>query len=183
MCRLSTRLIVTISTLALAHTATAAGLPRKAATYESPPPPAYSWTGFYIGATIGGGWSDSDVNYVANDLVSLGHFTNLGGRPPPASIETSGVLGGLQVGYNWQVSPVWLIGAEADINWSGVKGTDSTGGAINIINAPFANTVEEKVKGLAPRGRVWAIYRHPIFWHLSPVGSPTARLNAVVHTS
>jgi outer membrane immunogenic protein len=148
MRRLSTRLIVAISTLALAQMATAADLPVKAPAYEPPPPPVYSWTGFYIGANIGGGWGDRSVDYAANDLVSLSHFISLGGEPPPASIHTSGVLGGLQAGYNWQMGPAWLIGAEADIDWSGVKGSASTGGAIRLINLPFANTVAEKDKWL-----------------------------------
>ena len=153
MRRLSTRLIVAISSFALAQMASAADLPVKAPVYEPPPPPVYSWTGFYIGANIGGGWGDRNVGYAANDLLSLGlflpNFPNLNGAPPPASIHTSGVLGGLQVGYNWQMGSAWLIGAEADIDWSGVKGSASTGGALGqFIFPPFVNTVEEKVEWL-----------------------------------
>lgn len=153
MRRLSTRLIVAISSFALAQMASAADLPVKAPVYEPPPPPVYSWTGFYIGANIGGGWGDRNVGYAANDLLSLGlflpNFPNLNGAPPPASIHTSGVLGGLQVGYNWQMGSAWLIGAEADIDWSGVKGSASTGGALGqFMFPPFVNTVEEKVEWL-----------------------------------
>jgi outer membrane immunogenic protein len=121
------------------------------AVYKAPPPVfGYDpWTGFYIGANIGGGWGDRNVDYAANDLVSFSLFTSLAGAPPPVSINTSGMLGGLQVGYNWQMGPAWLIGAEADIDWSGVKGSVSTNGTIGTI-APFANTVDvaEKVKWL-----------------------------------
>jgi outer membrane immunogenic protein len=150
MLRLSTALVAAASTIAFSQIASAADMPMKAAA--APVAPTYSWTGFYIGANIGGGWGGPNVDYVANDLVSLGLFSpnlpNLGGGPPPASIHTSGVLGGLQVGYNWQMGPAWLIGAETDIEWSGTKGSASTGGALNIIGAPFANTVEEKVEWL-----------------------------------
>jgi outer membrane immunogenic protein len=143
--RLSTRLIVAISTLALAPVAMAADLPLKAPPYQPPPP---SWTGFYIGANIGGVWGDPKVNYEPNDLVSLGLFKSLRGAPLPASIDTSGVLGGLQAGYNWQIGSA-LIGAEADIDWSDAKGSVSREGTIGTI-APFANSVvaADKVKWL-----------------------------------
>jgi outer membrane immunogenic protein len=52
MRRLSTRLIVAISALALAQVAVAADLPLTAPPYQ--PPPIYSWTGFYVGGNIGG---------------------------------------------------------------------------------------------------------------------------------
>jgi outer membrane immunogenic protein len=124
---------------------------------KTPPPPVpapapvFSWTGFYVGANIGGGWGDRNVNYVPNDPLSFSLFFSrfLLGAPPPASIDTSGVLGGLQVGYNWQMGPAWLIGAEADIDWSDARGSTSTNGTIGTI-VPFANTVdvEEKVEWL-----------------------------------
>ena len=146
MRRLSISVMAAVSTIVLTQIAPAADLVRKAPVYV---PPVYNWTGFYVGANIGGGWGDRHVDYAANDLVSFSHFRNLGGEPPPVSINTTSVLGGLQLGYNWQMGPAWLIGAEADLDWSGVKGAASSGGAINIIGAPFANTVEEKVKWLS----------------------------------
>jgi outer membrane immunogenic protein len=99
MRRLSITVMAAASTIAFTQIASAADMVVKA--LPPPPAPVYSWTGFYIGANIGGGWGDRNVNYTANDLVSLGHFISLGGAPPLASINTSGVLGGLQVGYNW----------------------------------------------------------------------------------
>jgi outer membrane immunogenic protein len=91
-------------------------------------------------------WGDPKVNYEPNDLVSLGLFKSLRGAPLPASIDTSGVLGGLQAGYNWQIGSA-LIGADADIDWSDAKGSVSREGTIGTI-APFANSVvaADKVK-------------------------------------
>ena len=37
------------------------------------------------------------------------------------SVGPDGVIGGGQLGYNWQIDPNWLIGAEADIQGSGEK--------------------------------------------------------------
>ena len=74
--------------------------------YYQPGPaynPLYTWTGFYVGINGGGGWGSSQW-----DAVN--------------SFDVSGGLIGGTVGYNWQFGQV-VIGAEADIDWSGIKGT------------------------------------------------------------
>ena len=74
--------------------------------YYQPGPaynPIYTWTGFYVGINGGGGWGSSQW-----DAVN--------------SFDVSGGLIGGTVGYNWQFGQV-VIGAEADIDWSGIKGT------------------------------------------------------------
>jgi outer membrane immunogenic protein len=88
--------------------ATAADL----AIRKAPPAPApvFSWTGFYIGAHVGTGWGTTESEFSA---VSF----------PISQTQTNGFLGGVQGGYNWQVSPWAVIGVEADFSWSGVKGT------------------------------------------------------------
>jgi len=68
------KLLGTIAILAAAAplTAQAADLP-VAPSYKAPimaPAPAYNWTGFYIGASLGGEWEKIDGNFV---------------NPPPAS--------------------------------------------------------------------------------------------------
>src|SRR5215475_6884509 len=65
--------------------------------YRGPPPPVplfYNWTGLYVGGHLGVGWADG------------------GG---------SGFLGGGQVGYNYQISPQWVLGVEADIAGTTIK--------------------------------------------------------------
>ena len=102
----------------------------KAPVYKAPPPVA-SWTGFYVGANLGYGWEDPTVNFNGDNIV--GAFlvnpallfpgaTSLG----PVSFKSKGVLGGLQAGYNWQVSPIWLVGFETDFNWTGINGSGSS---------------------------------------------------------
>ena len=100
-----------------------------------PPPPApiWTWTGFYIGGSVGGKWNDTNV-----DIYPTGCFLNAapngcGGAAPGLSgvaanpirsdsthLGQSRFIGGGQAGYNWQ-SGNWLLGVEGDISWTGLN--------------------------------------------------------------
>ena len=82
-------------------------MPMKAPAYYAP----YSWTGFYVGINGGGGWGNSD-------------WTNAAGST--GSFDVSGGLVGGTIGYNWQASQ-WVFGLEGDIDWSGIRGSTSSG--------------------------------------------------------
>jgi outer membrane immunogenic protein len=113
---------------------------------KAPPPApatASNWTGFYAGANIGGGWGHSNVNYVPNDPASA-ILLAVGAEPNPASFPTAGVLGGLQAGYNWQINSNWLIGAETDFDWSGMRGSGSTNPP-NFVTFPWTATASERL--------------------------------------
>jgi len=103
--------------------------------YKAPPPPppapVYSWTGWYVGGNVGYGWGNSNVDIGANGVVP-----NLfGGGPPftPSNLafsgshsqELEGVIGGGQIGYNYQFSPNGVLGFEADIQASGQRATNN----------------------------------------------------------
>ncbi len=83
-----------------AGAAAAADLPRGPAPYYPPPASVYNWTGFYAGLNLGYEW---------------GTVTNSG-------IDPSGVAGGGQVGYNWQIGQ-FVFGAETDIQASSADDT------------------------------------------------------------
>ncbi|MHB0953092.1 MAG: outer membrane protein [Allorhizobium sp.] len=87
------------------------GLMSPAAAADLSPPmvttPAIDWTGFYLGGHIGAGRSIIDWTY------------DIGGTT--ADHEGDGILGGAQVGYNWQADS-WVFGAEADISATGISG-------------------------------------------------------------
>jgi outer membrane immunogenic protein len=104
MNRLSAVLIAAVATIALTQMASADDRPRKVPAY-TPPPPVYDWTGFYVGANIGGGWGST--------ALSNPPFI---GAPPSASHDSSEVLGGLQLGHNWQLNRNSVIGIETDFN-------------------------------------------------------------------
>jgi len=71
----------------------------------------WSWAGVYYGATIGYG-SGGSTAYVSNNANAHGTDTN----------NPDGVLLGGTIGYNYQIAPTWLIGAEADFSWLGLQG-------------------------------------------------------------
>jgi outer membrane immunogenic protein len=69
-------------------------------------PPVFSWTGCYIGVHVGGAFvADSDS-------------------------DTAGVIGGAQLGCNYQFAPNFVLGIEGDFSGSSLK--DDVGFAIGL---------------------------------------------------
>jgi outer membrane immunogenic protein len=98
--------LATASTVAFAGAAQGAGAP-----------PAFSWTGFYVGVNVGAASHEATTQ----DLNGWG-----GGTPPYVtpwfnSNRTTASYGG-QVGYNWQVSN-FVVGVETDLNYIGSSNT------------------------------------------------------------
>lgn len=93
--------------------------------YKAPPPApvVYNWSGFYIGGNLGYGWGDGRGDRVGNDAPMAGAIA-AGIVPLSFGVKPEGVLGGGQIGYNWQFAERWVLGVEADLQASGVK--DST---------------------------------------------------------
>ncbi len=107
-----------------AAAATDLPMPYKAAPRVVAAAPAvYNWTGFYAGVNLGGGWVDNDNTGTLNALVG-------GGGVFVANAATlasfSGIVGGGQIGYNWQTGHL-VFGLEADIDGSSASGNTSVG--------------------------------------------------------
>jgi outer membrane immunogenic protein len=122
-------LIAAAGLVALAAPALAADMAPAPRAYTKAPPPVvevWNWTGFYIGANVGGVWahtSVTDVNGFAAGAIP-GTVT---------SLNRSGFLGGGQVGYNWQAG-AFVFGLEGDGGWMGFGGqTLLTGTASNTM--------------------------------------------------
>jgi outer membrane immunogenic protein len=77
-----------------------------------------TWTGFYIGAHAGYGFSDSDTEVfpLPNETLFLARGNVL--EPAP-----EGVFGGVQVGYNHQFG-AFVVGVEADLSAGDLDGSD-----------------------------------------------------------
>jgi outer membrane immunogenic protein len=117
-------------------------------SFKAPVPPASNWTGFYFGANVGGGWGKQSVSYSPNDPNSAELFTAInGGGPPSTSFNTSGALAGVQAGYNLQTAPNWLVGLEADIDLSGIKGSGSSSYLVfpTTLALPAASPIDEQI--------------------------------------
>jgi outer membrane immunogenic protein len=90
---------------------------------KAPVAVVYSWTGFYIGGHVGGGWSA----FKGMDPAVPGD--------PWTSVNTSGVLAGGQLGFNYQIGSV-VLGAEGSYAWSNIRVSDggpfAGGGALTV---------------------------------------------------
>jgi outer membrane immunogenic protein len=121
-------LLASAALVAFAGAASAADMPARMATKAVPYVQMYNWTGFYIGANLGYGW--------ARDTAG-GSSTNL-----------NGVIGGGQIGYNWQMNNL-VLGIETDFQGSGQRAS----GTGLVLGVPFS--VSERVRYFGTvRGRL-----------------------------
>jgi opacity protein-like surface antigen len=100
------------------------GLPALAADLSSLRPAAlspatYNWSGVYAGANFGFAFDREDAT------TPLGIFAT----------DPSGVLGGVQLGYNYLFASSWLLGIEGEIDWT------SSAGNTNFNNAAAAASI------------------------------------------
>jgi outer membrane immunogenic protein len=143
------QLALAVSILAVSSAAASAAdlAPR---TYTKAPivAPAFSWTGFYVGANAGGVWENTQTDYSYTsipapappgfqDVFGPGGPLNVGGGSAVSSAIAQGFLptslgdkqagvftAGGQFGYNAQFNQ-YVLGVETDLNWidNGVKTT------------------------------------------------------------
>jgi outer membrane immunogenic protein len=106
--------ILVAAIVVIAQSAAAADLgggPRRSVKDAPYPPPYYerpfSWTGLYVGAHLGYGWSNQDWQFDLSS-VSTGH-------------DGHGSLAGGQIGYNIQVNQ-FVYGIEADASGAWLDG-------------------------------------------------------------
>jgi outer membrane immunogenic protein len=88
-----------------------------AADIVSPAPevtPVFSWTGAYVGLNAGFGGG------------KFKHELPVGGPAPSFNASSNGFVGGVQVGYNYQIDQ-WVVGAEADFQGASIKGETDLG--------------------------------------------------------
>ncbi len=115
-------LIGTVSSMALASAAFAADLPntKAEAPYIPPPPPEFSWTGFYIGGNAGLSGGDFNKNNFLSYYEISESYTDDYGH----SATSRGFSGGGQIGYNYQWPATnFVVGLEADFQGSTLTGT------------------------------------------------------------
>ena len=156
------RMLIGIAALAsfVATGALAADLPMKTPYTKAPAykEPVFNWTGFYLGGNLGYSWGrSSDTSTITN-----GAGTVLLTTPDRSNLD--GVVGGGQIGYNWQMQN-WLWGLEADIQGTGEKGSrDFVCAAVTCLPPaalalnPLTGTLTQKIDWFGTvRGRIGAL--------------------------
>jgi outer membrane immunogenic protein len=103
----------------------------------SPPPaPVYNWTGWYVGGNLGASFGSVKTDFNVSPVTSAGTTNSV--TPPGLGfsdqVYPSGFIGGGQIGYNWQYSPLIVVGLEADF-----QGADEKDSA--TLNNSFSATV------------------------------------------
>jgi outer membrane immunogenic protein len=115
--KLRSAVLAAIASVTVVHVAAAADLggPRRGSLKDRPVVDApvvyerpFSWTGLYIGANVGYGWSDVDWQ----DAIG------------PGSHDGQGWLAGGQIGYNLQTGQL-VFGVEADLSSAWIDGGNS----------------------------------------------------------
>src|SRR3977135_2379342 len=135
---------VSLSLLALDGPAAAADMPLKAPQIQS----VFDWTGFYIGAHAG--YSRGGSTLVWSDPAASA----------PSSVF-SGMIGGVQAGYNYRFPSGLLLGVEADITFPNYLTSNSV--VSSLATARSAVAEKWDYVGTA-RGRVgyatgpWLVY-------------------------
>lgn len=108
------------------------------------PPVAFTWTGVYLGANVGGAWSTIQDN-------------GFGGG------NASGVIGGVSIGYNWQLAPFWVVGIEGDSSWADLTVPAGSGDVnwIGSVRARLGWTATPTMLVYATGGAAWSTVSIP----------------------
>lgn len=105
-----------------------------------------NWTGFYVGAHVGGAWTNGTYNRLVTDpFFDLTAGEAFGSR-------ISGILGGTHIGYNWQATPNFVLGVEASASFLGNRRTGATPAGGTVIGTTDTFTLSNNfLGGLAGR--------------------------------
>jgi outer membrane immunogenic protein len=121
-------LVAGLLTLATVGQASAGDLgapvpPQPPTSYVPRVAPVTNWGGLYIGANGGYGFGNSNWSDGNNAVLTTGNF------------NTSGALVGGTFGANFQADAL-VLGIEADLDWSGIKGGLTTSPPNGFCNLP-----------------------------------------------
>jgi len=122
-------------------TAMAASYSVKAVPVVAPPAPLWNWTGLYLGGHLGAGLSRNQLSHESCSPEFFGLCRSLGTSSDLGSHNGLGILGGVQVGYNWQLpnSPV-VFGVEGTYSFADLKGDHQN--SVSQIVPPNFNDAE-----------------------------------------
>ncbi len=132
----------------------------------APAAPAFTWTGAYIGGSLGGIWGEHQFDPVAATQT----FGPPTGCPscslPTLTARDSALIGGFQSGYRWQ-NGMWVFGIEQDFQFTNVHNQVALAANAPGAIGPFlaGDAFDAKLKWLSnTRGQVgmafdrWLVY-------------------------
>jgi outer membrane immunogenic protein len=149
-------ILLTAATAAFAGQAGAADLSAATPIHKAPAVVAqvFNWTGFYVGANVGYGWSANNDGAQLSDFPPSAPTFAIGQTPTSLGFRQKGVIGGAEVGFNWQTASL-VYGVEADISATDIKGSGTFFFPGSILGAPETTTVSSKLDWLSTiRGRL-----------------------------
>lgn len=126
-----------------------------------PPAPVYSWTGWYVGGNVGYGWGNAITDFAGNAATGVPALPGVNSPLPFAGsnkVHPNGVIGGGQIGYNYQFSPNGLLGLEADIQGSGERRSGQ------FADSFAGNFTTANLEVLTLNGTVLTSYQARIDW-------------------
>jgi opacity protein-like surface antigen len=137
-----------------------------------PIPQVINWTGFYVGGFAGTTWGQWDDH-------------NIGGDPTQRVEPTlAGVMGGGQVGFNYQFANNFVVGAEFDAGWTNAEGSRSCPNLFFVNCVYFTDWIAtatlragyayERALFYVKGGGAWAEHEYPIFSNLTGLVIGTA---------
>jgi outer membrane immunogenic protein len=129
-------LFSTIALATLTGSVFAADLPSSKSTPFIEPVTAYNWTGFYLGADVGGEWKTSKIS-------------NLN-----ASVSASSVLGGGYAGYNYQINQ-FVLGLQGGVDVTGANGANALAGL--TVKESYLASIDGRLGVAVDRALFYAI--------------------------
>jgi len=129
-----------------------AGNPAANPPYQAPALPINPWMGWYAGVNLGGSWGRA-----ASDF-SISSFTS---TAPSGSVSPDGVIGGGQLGYNWELDPNWIIGVETDIQASAENASAARFDTVDVEGVTTNYQTDIEWFGTV-RGRLGYVFDHRV---------------------
>jgi outer membrane immunogenic protein len=135
----------------------------KAPAYVSAP----SWTGFYIGGNLGYGWGNNTnpaISFVDPGAGLGTAFFFASGGNQYQNMNPKGVIGGGQIGYDWQAGN-WVLGGVADFQGSGMKASSNPLVNLPGFNANIGEPLSAKINWLGTvRARLGVAQQNWLFY-------------------